>query len=82
MRATDTNLIIIPYVEFNQLDLSKIKIRQPNHLFDIDPTKNNSNKRTRVDALDVISTMVSSHLSLILIFITFILAYGYYYSAT
>jgi hypothetical protein len=58
MRALDTNLNIISYAQFHHLDLSKIKIRQPNHLFDVDPTKRNSNKRVRADAQDVIPTSV------------------------
>jgi hypothetical protein len=52
MRALDTNLMIVPYAQFHKLDLSKIKIRQLNHLFDIDPTKRNSNKRTHANAQD------------------------------
>lgn len=58
MRALDTHLIIIPYAQFHHLDLSKIKIRQPNHLFDVDPTKRNSNKRVRVDVQDATSSSV------------------------
>jgi len=59
MRAENTNLNIISYAQFHQLDPSKIKIRQPNHLFDIDPRKTNPNKRTRADAQDVIPSSVN-----------------------
>jgi len=59
MRALDTNLNIISYAQFHHLDLSKMKIRQPNHLFDVDPTKINSNKRARVDTQVTIPTTVT-----------------------
>jgi len=49
MRANDVGLQITPYAEFNQIDTTKIKIKEPNHLFDIDPNNRKSNKRTYVD---------------------------------
>jgi hypothetical protein len=59
MRAANTDLNIISYAQFHQLDPSKIKIRQPNYLFDIDPTKRNPNKITRADAQNVIPSSVN-----------------------
>jgi hypothetical protein len=58
MRANDKNLIIAPYGEYHQLDSTKIKIKEPNHLFDIDPNNRKSNKRTYVDK-DAVPTSVS-----------------------
>jgi hypothetical protein len=49
MRANDKNFIITPYAEYNRLDVSTIKIREPDHLFDIDPANRRSNKRVYVD---------------------------------
>ncbi|CAF2808727.1 unnamed protein product [Rotaria sp. Silwood2] len=46
MRANDKNLIITSYAEYNRLDYSKIKVKQPNNLFDINPNNGKSNKRT------------------------------------
>ncbi len=58
MRANDKNLTIVPYVEYHQLDSTKIKIKEPNHLFDIDPNNRKSTKRTYVDR-DAASTTES-----------------------
>ncbi len=60
MRANDKNLIIAPYGEYHQLDSTKIKIKEPNHLFDIDPNNRKSNKRTYVDK-DAVPTSVSEN---------------------
>jgi len=49
MRANDKNLIITPYAEYNHLDTSTIKIKEPNHLFDVDPNNRRSNKRVYMD---------------------------------
>jgi hypothetical protein len=49
MRANDKNLIITPYAEYNHLDSSQIKIKEPNHLFDVDPNNRRSNKRVYID---------------------------------
>ncbi|CAF1293647.1 unnamed protein product [Rotaria sordida] len=46
MRANDKNLIITSYAEYNRLDPSKIKIKQPSHLFDIVLNNRKSNKQT------------------------------------
>jgi len=61
LRANDKNLIITPYAEYNHLDSSKIKIKEPNHLFDIDPNNRKSNKRPYVDkdAVTTTTTVVS-----------------------
>ncbi|CAF2883730.1 unnamed protein product [Rotaria sp. Silwood2] len=56
MRTNDKNLIITPYAEYNRLDPSAIKIKEPNHLFDIDPTNRRSNKRVYVDKDAITST--------------------------
>ncbi|CAF1228363.1 unnamed protein product [Rotaria sp. Silwood1] len=56
MRANDKNLTIIPYAEYNRIDPSTIKIKEPNHLFDIDPNNRKSNKRTYIDKDAVTST--------------------------
>ncbi len=56
MRANEKNLIITPYAEYNHLDISKIKIKEPNHLFDVDPSNRKSNKRAYVDKDAVTST--------------------------
>ncbi|CAF0964166.1 unnamed protein product [Rotaria sordida] len=56
MRANDKNIIITPYAEYNHIDLSTIKIKEPNHLFDIDPNNRKSNKRTYIDKDAVTST--------------------------
>ena len=56
MRANEKNLIITPYAEYNHLDVSKIKIKEPNHLFDVDPSNRKSNKRAYVDKDAVTST--------------------------
>jgi hypothetical protein len=58
MRASDTNLNIITYAQFHHFDLSKIKILQSNHLFDVDPIKRNSNKGVRTDGQDAIPSSV------------------------
>ena len=58
MRANEQQLIITPYAEYNQLDASKIKIKEPNHLFDIDPANRKSNKRVYIDK-DAVATTVS-----------------------
>jgi hypothetical protein len=68
MRAMNNNLIITPYAEFKHLDVTKIKIKEPNHLFDIDPTKRNPYKRTPIYVTKCFSIMLSS--------ICFILADG------
>ena len=44
MRAGDAHLNISSYAQFHRLDFSKIKIRQPNPLFDIDPARRNPNR--------------------------------------
>lgn len=49
LRAIDKNVVITPYAAYHRLDPSKIKIKEPNHLFDIDPSNRRSNKRTFVD---------------------------------
>jgi hypothetical protein len=49
LRANDKNLIITPYGEYHQLDNTKIKIKEPNHLFDVDPNNRKSNKRVYND---------------------------------
>ncbi|UJR09960.1 hypothetical protein I4U23_014184 [Adineta vaga] len=49
MRANDKNFAIIPYAEFHRLDTSTIKIKEPDHLFDVDPANRRSNKRVYVD---------------------------------
>ncbi len=59
MRARNTNLHIISYAQFHQLDPSKIKIRKPNPLFDVNPTKRNFNKKTDADAQNAIPTSVN-----------------------
>ena len=56
MRATDRNLIITSYAEFHRLDVSKIKTKEPNHLFDVDPANRKSTKRTYVDK-DAVESM-------------------------
>lgn len=58
MRANEKNLIITPYAEYNHLDISTIKIKEPNHLFDVDPSNRKSNKRPYVDR-DAVTTNVS-----------------------
>lgn len=55
MRDNDKNLTITPYLEYNQLDSSKIKIKEPNHLFDVDPNNRRSNKRPYVDRDNAVS---------------------------
>ncbi|CAF4355655.1 unnamed protein product [Rotaria sp. Silwood2] len=49
MRVNDRNLIITSYAVYNDLHTSKIKIKQHDHLFDIDLNKRKSNKRTYDD---------------------------------
>ena len=49
----DNTLIITPYAEFKHLDVSKIKIKEPNHLFDIDPIQRNPYKRAPVDTQEM-----------------------------
>lgn len=49
MRANDKNLTITPYHEYHQLDSSQVKVKEPNHLFDVDPNNRRSNKRPYVD---------------------------------
>ena len=49
MRANDKNLTITPYHEYHQLDSSQLKVKEPNHLFDVDPNNRRSNKRVYVD---------------------------------
>ncbi|CAF4232165.1 unnamed protein product, partial [Rotaria magnacalcarata] len=56
MRANDKNFIITPYAEYHCLDPSKIKIKEPSHLFDVDPSNRKSNKRVYVDKDAVAST--------------------------
>jgi hypothetical protein len=56
MRANEKNLIITPYAEYNHLDVSKLKIKEPNHLFDVDPSNRKSNKRAYVDKDAITST--------------------------
>ncbi len=57
LRANDKNLIITPYAEYKNLDSSKIKIKEPNHLFDVDPNNRKSNKRAYIDK-DAVTTTV------------------------
>lgn len=49
LRATDKNITVTPYAEYHHLDTSTIKIKEPNHLFDVDPSNRKSNKRVYVD---------------------------------
>jgi hypothetical protein len=56
MRANEKNLIITPYAEYNHLDVSKLKIKEPNHLFDVDPSNRKSNKRVYLDKDAITST--------------------------
>jgi hypothetical protein len=49
MRANDRNLIITPNAEYNHFDASKIKIKEADHLFDIDPNNRKSNQRVYID---------------------------------
>ena len=58
MRSVNKNLNIVSYAQHHQIDISKIKIRQPNHLFDVNSSKKNSNKRVHIDNQVLISTDV------------------------
>ncbi|CAF1641085.1 unnamed protein product, partial [Adineta ricciae] len=49
MRTNDKNFVITPYAEFHSLDTSKIKIKELDHLLDVDPENRRSNKRPYVD---------------------------------
>lgn len=57
MRANDKNLTITPYLEYHQLDSSQVKIKEPNHLFDVDPNNRRSNKRAYVDRDNTVSPL-------------------------
>lgn len=58
LRTNDKNLIITPYAEYKHLDTTVIKIKEPNHLFDVDPSNRKSNKRPYIDK-DALPTIVS-----------------------
>ena len=49
LRGNDKNLIVTSYAEYHQLDASSIKVKEPNHLFDVDPSARKSNRRAYVD---------------------------------
>ncbi|CAF1372500.1 unnamed protein product [Adineta steineri] len=55
MRTNDKNFTITPYAEYNRLDVSAIKIKEPDHLFDVDPANRKSNKRPYIDK-DAVAT--------------------------
>ena len=61
--ANEKNLIITPYAEYHHLDNANVKIKEPNHLFDIDPTNRKSNKRAYIDR-DAVTANVSRGYSL------------------
>lgn len=58
MREQNNTFNIYSYAQFHRLDLAKMKIRQPNPLFDVDPSKRNSDQRNQSQAQDAILPLV------------------------
>jgi hypothetical protein len=67
LRANDKNLIITSYAEYHHLDASNIKVKEPNHLFDVDPAARKANRRSYIDkdAVEAASTAAVSQTSMI-----------------
>ncbi|CAF1573125.1 unnamed protein product [Rotaria sp. Silwood1] len=60
MRANDKNLIITPYAEYHHLDTSKIKTKELDPLFDLNPNNRRSNNWVCIDN-DTVSMNIPSY---------------------